>query len=203
MLASFRPNRYSSVYLFLLLFGYVCLHQHTQPLYIPLSTLNCCVRTCAVLPAPVFPRDFFDQLKSLLLFTTFQTSTLAYALRGGHHISFALIGRCYLPPAFSFRVPMLVRYSAFVTKVQCGLPSRLFPTYARCRYRCFVPVSHLEECPVWRFTVTLSISLPSLIAVCYVCIVSPFFWFCTAKVRQLFGVCNKKTHYFFKICKKN
>ena len=133
MHGSFRPNRYSSVYLFLLFFGCVYLHIYIQPLYIPfvyaeLLRLNVCHSPCSC-----FPHIIFDSLKSLLLFVTFQTSALTYALCGSPHVSFALIWKRYLDTAFSFLVPMLVRYFAFVTESQCGLQSRLFPTYARCR----------------------------------------------------------------------
>lgn len=135
-----------------------------------------------ILPALVSPRDFFDPLKSLLLFMTFQTPTPTIALGGGHHISFALIGRCYLPPAFSFRAPMLVRYFAFVTKVQCGLPYVLCPELQGCRPVTFdvnVILSRYqpEECPAWHFAVTLSISLLSLIAVYFIFVVYLCFMF--------------------------
>lgn len=142
MLASFRPNRYSSVYLFYC-FSFMPYAQtySTNALhtfcYAGLLRLKVCAFSL-LLSSLYLP---FDPLKILLLFVFFQTSTPTNVLCGSLHTFRAFIGRCYANTAFSFLTPMLVCYFAFITEVQCGLPSRLFPTFARCRCRCFAPVS--------------------------------------------------------------
>lgn len=122
---------------------------------------------CSCLP-PYLP---FDSLKLLLLFVTFQTSTLTSVLCGSLHTFRAFIGRCYANIAFSSSVLCRTFLYAFVTKVQCGLPSRLFPTFARCRCRCFSPVSSGGMPQNSISLSSLAFRYPRTLAVCVVCVV--------------------------------
>lgn len=139
----------------------------TPFVYAGLLRLKVCPSPCSCLP-PYLP---FNSLKLLLLFVTFQTSTLTNVLCGSIHTFRAFIGRCYANIAFSSSVLCRTFLYAFITKVQCGLPSRLLPTFARCRCRCFAPVSSGgAPCIAFRRRPQPFAALACL-AVCVVCVV--------------------------------
>lgn len=117
------------------------------------------LKVCAfslLLSSPYLP---FDSLKLLLLFVTFQTFTPTNVFCGSLHTFRACIGRCYANTAFSFLIPILVCYSAFITEAQCGLLSRLFTDL------CALSLSLFRPCIV-RGSALSGIS-PSLLAFRY------------------------------------
>lgn len=145
-------------------------HQQTQ--YVRVATLDCNDRQsvfyhrtgkgvhlciCSCLP-PYLP---FDSLKLLLLFVTFQTSTLTNVLCGSLHTAFALIigGATQILPFHLqyFVVPScmpLSRKRSVVCSVSCRRPMTLNVIVVSPLYR-------QEERPIWHFAVALSISLLS------------------------------------------